>query len=84
LFLLNFKSAKPVHLFQGAKTLDSEEPEFDQIFERVGRKHIMFWANHAKGGEGQINHNDGGRGLYFEEPSGHLFEVITRPYGSGK
>lgn len=60
------------------------EAEFDQIFERIQRKHVKFWANHAKGSEGQINHNDGGRGFYFEEPSGHLFEVITRPYGSGK
>lgn len=26
---------------------------------------------------------DGGRGLYFEDPNGHLHEIITRPYGSG-
>ncbi len=32
---------------------------------------------------GRINHNDGGRGLYFEDPDGHLLEIITRPYGSG-
>lgn len=25
-----------------------------------------------------------GRGLYWEEPSGHLLEIITRPYGSGE
>jgi catechol 2,3-dioxygenase-like lactoylglutathione lyase family enzyme len=30
-----------------------------------------------------INHRDGGRGLYFEDPDGHLLEIITRPYGSG-
>jgi hypothetical protein len=28
---------------------------------------------------GEINQNDGGRGFYFEEPSGHFLEVITRP-----
>jgi hypothetical protein len=28
LFWLNFKGAKPVHIFQGLKTLDSEEPLF--------------------------------------------------------
>jgi catechol 2,3-dioxygenase-like lactoylglutathione lyase family enzyme len=33
--------------------------------------------------EGDINHHDGGRGVYFEDPSGHLMEIITRPYGSG-
>jgi len=29
-----------------------------------------------------INRRDGGRGLYFEDPYGHLLEIITRPYGS--
>ena len=24
-----------------------------------------------------------GRGVYFEDPSGHLLEILTRPYGSG-
>jgi catechol 2,3-dioxygenase-like lactoylglutathione lyase family enzyme len=24
-----------------------------------------------------------GRGVYFEDPDGHLLEIITRPYGSG-
>jgi hypothetical protein len=24
----------------------------------------------------------GGRGIYLEDPSGHLLEIITRPYGS--
>ena len=30
-----------------------------------------------------INTWDGGRGAYFEDPSGHLLEIITRPYGTG-
>ncbi|HAT8940373.1 TPA: VOC family protein, partial [Legionella pneumophila subsp. pneumophila] len=25
----------------------------------------------------------GGRGLYFNDPNGHLLEIITKPYGSG-
>ncbi len=25
----------------------------------------------------------GGRGVYWEDPSGHFLEIITRPYGSG-
>ena len=29
------------------------------------------------------SHRDAGRGLYFEDPDGHLLEIITRPYGSG-
>ena len=32
----------------------------------------------------EINRNDGGRGVYWEEPGGgHFLEIITRPYGSG-
>ena len=31
----------------------------------------------------EINRHDGGRGVYFEDPNGHLMEIITRPYGSG-
>jgi catechol 2,3-dioxygenase-like lactoylglutathione lyase family enzyme len=30
-----------------------------------------------------INHGDGGRGVYFEDPDGHVLEILTRPYGSG-
>jgi hypothetical protein len=26
--------------------------------------------------------NDHGRGFYFEDPSGHNMEVLTRPYGT--
>ena len=32
---------------------------------------------------GEINHRDGGRGVYFPDPSGHGMEILTRPYGSG-
>jgi catechol 2,3-dioxygenase-like lactoylglutathione lyase family enzyme len=31
----------------------------------------------------QINTHDGGRGVYFQDPNGHLLEILTRPYGSG-
>lgn len=24
----------------------------------------------------------GGRGVYFDDPNGHLFEIITRPYAA--
>jgi hypothetical protein len=31
--------------------------------------------------KGQINRHDGGRGVYWEDPNGHVLEIITRPYG---
>jgi hypothetical protein len=27
-----------------------------------------------------INHNDGGRGVYFRDPGGHLLEMLTVDY----
>jgi catechol 2,3-dioxygenase-like lactoylglutathione lyase family enzyme len=29
----------------------------------------------------EINYDDGGRGVYFPDPDGHLLELITQPYG---
>jgi catechol 2,3-dioxygenase-like lactoylglutathione lyase family enzyme len=59
------------------------EQEFDEIYARVQARGLTFWPNPWLGDEGQINHNDGGRGFYFMDPSGHFLEVLTRPYGSG-
>ena len=30
----------------------------------------------------EINTNHGGRGVYFDDPAGHHFELITQPYGA--
>jgi hypothetical protein len=59
------------------------EEEFDAIFGRIVEQGIDHWADPAKHEAGAINHNDGGRGVYFEDPDGHFLEIITRPYGSG-
>lgn len=59
------------------------EAEFDQIFARMKEKGLSHWADPGQTNVGQINRHDGGRGVYFEDPNGHLLEVITRPYGSG-
>ena len=59
------------------------EPEFDQILGRTRKRSLPYCADPAQERSGEINHHDGGRGVYFEDPDGHLLEVITRPYGSG-
>jgi catechol 2,3-dioxygenase-like lactoylglutathione lyase family enzyme len=59
------------------------EPEFDGIFGRIKDRKLSYWADPGQSNEREINRHDGGRGLYFEDPNGHLFEIITRPYGSG-
>jgi extradiol dioxygenase family protein len=59
------------------------EAEFDAIFARIRESGCAFWADPARRHPGEINHHDGGRGVYWAEPSGHLLEIITRRYGSG-
>ena len=60
------------------------EEEFDQIFDRIKARGLDFWADPSRQQPGQINHNDGGRGVYWSDPDGHMLEIITRPYGSGQ
>jgi catechol 2,3-dioxygenase-like lactoylglutathione lyase family enzyme len=59
------------------------EDEFDQIYGRIRASGQDHWADPGLSEPG-INHNDGGRGTYFRDPDGHLLEIITRPYGSGR
>ena len=58
------------------------EAEFDQVFERIRARALPSWADPAHRQPGQINHHDGGRGVYWNDPDGHYLEIITRPYGS--
>ena len=59
------------------------EPEFDAIYGRIKDRGLDHWADPARTEAGRINHNDGGRGVYWLDPDGHVLEAITRPYGSG-
>jgi catechol 2,3-dioxygenase-like lactoylglutathione lyase family enzyme len=59
------------------------EEEFDQVHGRISERQLDYWADPACQRHHQINRHDGGRGLYFADPDGHLLEVLTRPYGSG-
>jgi catechol 2,3-dioxygenase-like lactoylglutathione lyase family enzyme len=59
------------------------EAEFDEVFARIQARGLDWWADPGRMQKGRINRHDGGRGVYFEDPSGNLLEIITRPYGSG-
>jgi catechol 2,3-dioxygenase-like lactoylglutathione lyase family enzyme len=59
------------------------EDDFDAIYGRIRDREVPHWADPGRSRSGEINHNDGGRGVYFADPDDHLLEVITRPYGSG-
>lgn len=57
------------------------EQEFDVAFEKIRAAGAPYFADPHGKHPGEINHNDGGRGVYFTDPSGHGMEIITRPYG---
>jgi catechol 2,3-dioxygenase-like lactoylglutathione lyase family enzyme len=59
------------------------EDDFDASFGRIVDCGLDYWADPMCSRLGEINHNHGGRGVYFPDPDGHLLEIITRPYGSG-
>jgi catechol 2,3-dioxygenase-like lactoylglutathione lyase family enzyme len=59
------------------------EPEFDEIFGRIKARGLSYWADPFRRSPGQINRWDDGRGVYLDDPNGHLLEIITRSYGSG-
>ena len=59
------------------------ESRFDEIFGRIQERGLRYWADPFRKQPGAINRHDGGRGVYFEDPSGHLLEIITKRYGSG-
>jgi catechol 2,3-dioxygenase-like lactoylglutathione lyase family enzyme len=55
------------------------EAEFEAIFSRVKAKGIPYGSEPRSHTDGQINTRRGGRGFYFEDPNGHLLEVMTVP-----
>ncbi|WP_055697700.1 MULTISPECIES: VOC family protein [Streptomyces] len=59
------------------------EDDFDAIFGRIKERNLTYWADPYHRRVNEINTNDGGRGVYWEDPNGHNLEIITRPYGSG-
>jgi len=82
----------PVTTACGRKTHRSEyashaflvtEAEFDEIFGRIRERGLDIFADPHAQQPGEINHHDGGRGVYWADPDGHWLEIITRPYGSG-
>ena len=55
------------------------ETEFEAIFGRVKAKGLAYGSGPYNHTDGQIYTRRGGRGFYFEDPNGHLLEVMTVP-----
>lgn len=56
------------------------EAEFDAVLARVEERGLRYWADPGHRQEHVVNSH--GRGFYFEDPSGHNMEVLTRAYGT--
>lgn len=57
------------------------DAEFDAAFARITARGQQYWADPGHTRPGEVNTNDGGRGVYFDDPSGHVLEILTVPYG---
>jgi catechol 2,3-dioxygenase-like lactoylglutathione lyase family enzyme len=55
------------------------EAEFEAIFGRVKAKGLAYGSGPYQHTDGQLYTRRGGRGFYFEDPYGHLLEVMTVP-----
>lgn len=86
---------EPVRITNQALTLDFDnresferhhyafkvsEKEFDTIFARIKDRELIYGSGPFTPEDGEINHWNGGRGVYFRDPSGHLLELLTRDY----
>ena len=60
-----------------------DEGAFDAVMAAISALGLDHWADPMRTRPASINRDDGGRGVYFLDPDGHLLEVITQPYGSG-
>jgi catechol 2,3-dioxygenase-like lactoylglutathione lyase family enzyme len=70
-----WESFEPLHY-----AFKVSEPEFDRIFARVREAGLAWGSGPFSPEDGEINHWNGGRGVYFRDPSGHLLELLTRDY----
>jgi len=76
---LDFMEEEHVHPRHYAFLVSEEE--FDEILGRIRARGLDFWADPFDRHPGEINTADGGRGVYWKDPNGHVLEIITRPYG---
>ena len=76
--ILDFSTREPVPRLHYAFKVT--EPEFDQVMERLKAEKVPFGSEHDGTYNGQTNERAGGRGVYFPDPCGHSWEVITATY----
>ena len=58
-----------------------DDTRFDAAHRRLLDEHIAIYADASRRQPGEINHRYGARGVYFDDPDGHLMELRTVPHG---
>ncbi len=53
------------------------ESAFDEIFTRIKQEDLPYGSEPFTPDNMEINHRNGGRGLYFSDPNSHLLEILT-------
>jgi catechol 2,3-dioxygenase-like lactoylglutathione lyase family enzyme len=76
---LDFDDATDIRPMHVAFLVD--DAGFDAACQRLRDTEVATYADPFRRQPGQINHLYGGRGVYFDDPDGHYFELITAPYG---
>lgn len=55
------------------------DKEFDAIFQRVQEAGLVYGSTPWSADDKKLNNWEGGRGVYFRVPDGHLLELMTVP-----
>lgn len=74
---LDFATSEHFHAHHYAFAVSDDE--FDAILARIDAQGLQYSADPRHQQLGQLNHNNGGRGLYVHDPNGHNLEFLTRP-----
>jgi catechol 2,3-dioxygenase-like lactoylglutathione lyase family enzyme len=72
---LDFANSKKVETHHYAFKVSEEE--FDAIFGRIRAEGIAYGSGPYAVDDMKINHRNGGRGVYFRDPDGHILELLT-------
>lgn len=57
-----------------------DDDEFDAVLARIRVRELPYWADPRHTEPQQINHLEGGRGVYIHDPDGHNIEFLTHTY----
>jgi len=56
--------------------LHVSDAEFDAIFERLNKAGLSYGSAPWSLNDGKLNDWNGGRGVYFKDPNGHVLELM--------